>query len=75
MTLALIRALLGLVDNLIGWARESKLIDAGQDKAIVEMYRQSHEKHSRAVAARDALERDLRANPGRVRDPDPDSRT
>lgn len=76
MTLVrIIQLLLSLADGLVSWGRDRQLISAGEDKAIAEMYRKSHERHSQAVAARDAVERDLRDNPERVRDPDPDSRT
>ena len=76
MTIArIIQWLLSLADNLVLWGRERQLISAGEDKAIAEMYRRSHEVHAAAVAARDAVERDLRDHPERVRDLDPDSRT
>lgn len=71
----IVQLLLSLADGIISWGRERQLISAGEDKAIAEMYRRSQEVHAKALAARDAAERDLRDHPERVRDPDPDSRT
>lgn len=76
MTLVrIIQLLLSLADGLVSWGRDRQLISAGEDKVIAEIYRRSHEKHAQAILARDAFERDLRSNPERVREPDPDSRS
>jgi Zn-dependent protease with chaperone function len=73
--LTVISTVLGLIATIISYLKERKLIGAAIAEVVANNLKASLDEIQRANKVRDAVRADLAANPGKLRDPDPNSRT
>jgi hypothetical protein len=70
----IVTALLNLFNKLTDYFHDRELISLGEARVLADMHAKASERVTKAIEAREAMERALDADPGRVRDWDQDRR-
>jgi hypothetical protein len=70
----ILEALLLLFNKVTDYFHDRELISLGEARVLADMHAKASERVTKALEAREAMERALDANPSRVRDWDQDRR-